>query len=186
MKQSLVCKWTRWRRNHWRLMYNCERTCTHTGRPSRGYWLSIVCSRPNWDSWGVGVWFGIRRYVWRRSVRTWEYRYLLAYRIWCTITVGHPFRSVQPFFLFVVYGLYAAATEGVIKAWITNLSHKENTATAIGFYTSCESVCALFASIIAGALWTNFGSNSTFITTAVISLLVFIYFLLRIRNSATQ
>ena len=90
------------------------------------------------------------------------------------------------FILFSIYGIYAASTEGVIKAWITNLAHKENTATAIGFYTSCESVCALFASIIAGALWTNFGSNSTFITTAVISLLVFIYFLLRIRNSATQ
>jgi len=90
------------------------------------------------------------------------------------------------FILFSIYGIYAPSTEGVIKAFITNLAHKENTATAIGFYTSCESVCALFASIIAGALWTNFGSNSTFITTAVISLLVFIYFLLRIRNSATQ
>jgi len=90
------------------------------------------------------------------------------------------------FILFSIYGIYAAATEGVIKAWITNLAHKENTATAIGFYTSCESICALFASIIAGALWTNFGSTSTFITTAAISLLVFIYFFLRIRNSATQ
>ena len=44
------------------------------------------------------------------------------------------------FILFSIYGIYAAATEGVIKAWITNLSHGENTATAIGFYTSCESV----------------------------------------------
>ncbi|HEU4902803.1 MAG TPA: MFS transporter, partial [Flavisolibacter sp.] len=51
---------------------------------------------------------------------------------------------------FVLYGMYAAATEGITKAWITNLSHGENTATAIGFYTSCESICALFASIIAG------------------------------------
>ncbi|MBK7291748.1 MAG: MFS transporter [Chitinophagaceae bacterium] len=90
------------------------------------------------------------------------------------------------FILFSIYGIYAAATEGVIKAWITNLSHGENTATAIGFYTSCESVCALLASIIAGALWTNFGSTSTFITTATISLLVLIYFLLKIRNSPTQ
>jgi MFS family permease len=85
------------------------------------------------------------------------------------------------FILFSIYGVYAAATEGVIKAWITNLAHKENTATAIGFYTSCESVCALLASIIAGALWTNFGSTSTFITTATISAIVFIYFLLRIK-----
>ncbi|HET7898201.1 MAG TPA: MFS transporter, partial [Flavisolibacter sp.] len=39
---------------------------------------------------------------------------------------------------FVLYGIYAAATEGITKAWITNLAHGENTATAIGFYTSCE------------------------------------------------
>ena len=89
------------------------------------------------------------------------------------------------FILFSIYGVYAAATEGVIKAWITNLAHGENTATAIGFYTSCESVCALMASIIAGALWTNFGSTSTFITTAAFSLLVFIYFVLKIRNQET-
>jgi MFS family permease len=87
------------------------------------------------------------------------------------------------FILFSVYGIYAAATEGVIKAWITNLAHKENTATAIGFYTSCESVCALLASIIAGALWTNFGSTSTFITTSAVSFIVFFYFLLKIRRN---
>ena len=86
------------------------------------------------------------------------------------------------FILFAVYGVYAAATEGVIKAWITNLAHKENTATAIGFYTSCESICALLASIIAGALWTNFGSTSTFIATSIISVIVCIYFLLKIRG----
>lgn len=86
------------------------------------------------------------------------------------------------FILFAVYGFYAAATEGVIKAWITNLAHKENTATAIGFYTSCESICTLFASIIAGAVWTTFGSTSTFIMTALISLIVCIYFLLKISS----
>ena len=86
------------------------------------------------------------------------------------------------FILFSIYGFYAAATEGVIKAWITNLAHKENTATAIGFYTSCESICALLASIIAGTLWTSWGSTSTFIITASIALIVFFYFLLRIKT----
>jgi len=89
------------------------------------------------------------------------------------------------FILFFIYGLYAAATEGIIKAWITNLSHGHNTATAIGFYTSCESVCTLLASVIAGALWTNFGNASTFITTAVVTLGVCVYFLL-LRKSNTE
>src|SRR5258705_245455 len=86
------------------------------------------------------------------------------------------------FILFFVYGIYAAATEGVIKAWISNLAHNENTATAIGFYTSCESVCTLLASIIAGALWVNFGSTSTFISTAVIAIIVCIYFMLKVKD----
>lgn len=79
---------------------------------------------------------------------------------------------------FVLYGIYAAATEGITKAWITNLSHGQNTATAIGFYTSCESICALFASVLAGWLWGAYGSAVTFSATAGVTLLVFVYFLL--------
>ncbi|MBP6214685.1 MAG: MFS transporter [Chitinophagaceae bacterium] len=85
------------------------------------------------------------------------------------------------FILFAIYGFYAAATEGVIKAWITNLSHNQDTATAVGFYTSCESMSTLFASIIAGAIWTSLGSSYTFIITAVISLVVVLYFSLIIK-----
>jgi MFS family permease len=86
------------------------------------------------------------------------------------------------FLLFGIYGIYSAATEGVIKAWITNLSDHRNTATAIGFYTSCESLCTLLASIIAGALWTNFGSTSTFIATAAIALIISVYLSLGVRK----
>ncbi|MEK7225364.1 MAG: MFS transporter [Bacteroidota bacterium] len=86
------------------------------------------------------------------------------------------------FLLFAIYGIYAAATEGVIKAWISNLADSRHTATAIGFYTSCESISTLLASIIAGALWVNLGSTSTFITTSAIAILVCIYFLLKIKD----
>jgi MFS family permease len=87
------------------------------------------------------------------------------------------------FILFFIYGVYAAATEGVIKAWITNLTHEKNTATAIGFYTSCESVCTLLASMIAGALWTGLGSFYTFLIPAIISVIVLAYFsIVRIKD----
>ena len=87
------------------------------------------------------------------------------------------------FLLFLVYGLYAAATEGIAKAWITNIAHSTNTATAIGFYTSCESICTLVASVTAGIIWSGLGSLYTFIITALISILVFVYFLLKIRQN---
>ncbi len=87
--------------------------------------------------------------------------------------------AIAVFVLFFIYGLYAAATEGVVKAWITNMSHSSNTGTAVGFYTSCESVSALFASIIAGIIWYAYGSFYTFLFTAVIALLTILYFLLK-------
>jgi MFS family permease len=83
---------------------------------------------------------------------------------------------------FVLYGLYAAATEGITKAWIANLAHEQNTATAIGFYTSCESICALLASVMAGWLWGAFGSSVTFFTTAGVAVVVFFYFVLLYRT----
>ena len=81
------------------------------------------------------------------------------------------------FTAFFIYGIYAAATEGITKAWITNMAHNTNTATAVGFYTSCESICALLASIIAGGIWSSFGSTATFYTTAGAAILVLTYFL---------
>lgn len=86
------------------------------------------------------------------------------------------------FFLFFLYGIYAAATEGIAKAWITNIAHDENTATAVGFYTSWESICAFSASAITGAVWGIFGSTTTFLTTSFAALIVLFYFLLKFRR----
>lgn len=85
--------------------------------------------------------------------------------------------TVVIFSAFVLYGIYAAATEGIAKAWITNLSHGSNTATAIGFYTSCESICTLLASVITGWLWGVFNSTVAFCTIAAVALLVLVYFI---------
>ncbi len=89
---------------------------------------------------------------------------------------------VTIFILFAVYGLFSAATDGVSKAWITNIAHNKNTATAVGFYTSCQSICTLGASIIAGLIWEHLGSSYTFISTAVIAFIVFLFLLLRLAN----
>lgn len=109
---------------------------------------------------------------------------IFGFLIFAGVYAGFAFVSSIPviFLLFGIYGLYAAATEGVIKAWITNLSQDSDTATAVGFYTSCESICTLLASVIAGAIWTNFGAGSTFLSTAAITLLVCVYFLFQSRK----
>lgn len=93
----------------------------------------------------------------------------------------HP-STIVIFLLFFIYGIYAAATEGITKAWITNIAHNTNTATAVGFYTSCQSICSLLASIIAGFIWGWLGSSFTFGATAFIAFFVIIYFLLSFRK----
>jgi MFS family permease len=79
------------------------------------------------------------------------------------------------FLLFFLYGVYAAATEGISKAWISNLVDKKDMATAIGTYSGFQSICAFIASSLCGLLWFNFGSMITFLITAAVSLIVIMY-----------
>lgn len=86
-------------------------------------------------------------------------------------------------FLFFLYGVYAAATEGVSKAWITNISDKKDVATAIGTYSAFQSVCTMLASAFAGFLWFQFGASATFIMTGIATIIVILYLILNINNS---
>jgi MFS family permease len=79
--------------------------------------------------------------------------------------------------LFFLYGLYSAATEGISKAWISNISDKKDTATAIGTYSALQSICTMIASTLAGFIWFQFGSNTAFILTGFTTMIVIIYFL---------
>lgn len=79
------------------------------------------------------------------------------------------------FALFFLYGVYGAATEGVSKAWISNITDKKDTATAIGTLAGFQSICTMIASSVAGLLWFNFGSTVTFIITAIMTCVVIVY-----------
>lgn len=84
---------------------------------------------------------------------------------------------VVSFVLFFIYGIYAAATEGVAKAWISNIADKKDTATAIGTYTGFQSICTMIASSVAGLIWFSFGPSATFTITAIATLCVVAYFM---------
>jgi hypothetical protein len=79
--------------------------------------------------------------------------------------------------LFFGYGIYAAATEGISKAWITNISKDENTATAVGTFSAFQSIVAMAASVLAGLIWFYFGASVTFLVTAIATAGVIVYFL---------
>ena len=77
--------------------------------------------------------------------------------------------------LFFLYGIYAAATEEIAKAWITNLCSQSNTATAIGTYTAFQSIATLLASSLAGLIWFYAGAPTTFLLSGITTLIVAIY-----------
>ena len=79
------------------------------------------------------------------------------------------------FALFFLYGIYAAATEGISKAWISNITSSRDTATAIGTYSGLQSICTMLASSFTGLIWYAFGASAAFLTTAIAAILVMVY-----------
>jgi MFS family permease len=90
------------------------------------------------------------------------------------------------FFLFFLYGIYAAATEGIAKAWISNISDRQDTATAIGTYTAFQSICTLLASSLTGVLWLEFGAKVTFSLIAAATLLALVYIAIMVRKPSVD
>lgn len=74
--------------------------------------------------------------------------------------------------LFTLYGIYASATEGVSKAWISDLVENKYRGTAIGLFTGTTSIAVMLGSVLAGFLWDQFGSQVPFLISAVLSLVI--------------
>ena len=83
--------------------------------------------------------------------------------------------------LFALYGIYAAATEGISKAWISNITDKKDTATAIGTFAGFQSICTMLASSLAGLIWFQFGAITTFMITAMATAWIILYFIFFIK-----
>ena len=74
--------------------------------------------------------------------------------------------------LFALYGIYASSTEGVLKAWISDIIPDQNRGTAIGLITMSSSIAMMIGSILAGFLWDEFGPQVPFYFSSAVSFLV--------------
>jgi len=72
--------------------------------------------------------------------------------------------------LFALYGLYIALTDGVTKAYITDLVPGEQRGGALGLYAATTGVMALLSSVLAGLLWDRFTPSAPFYVGAVTAL----------------
>jgi MFS family permease len=81
----------------------------------------------------------------------------LVYLGWAVATQGW-----NAWALFLIYGIYAAATEGVGKAYVTDLVPREARGSALGWFNGVAGFMALPANVIGGWLWSVAGPSATF------------------------
>ena len=84
--------------------------------------------------------------------------FAVVYSGWAAATQGW-----QAWALFLVYGIYAAATEGVGKALVVDLAPGAERGSALGWYNGVTGFAALPANLIGGWLWSVYGPSATFV-----------------------
>lgn len=100
--------------------------------------------------------------------------FLFGLVVFATVYAGFSLGNSDILFivLFALYGLYSAATQGIVKAWISGMAAKGDTATAIGTYSGFESIATFLASTVAGIIWFTLGPEATLGFSAFVALLV--------------
>jgi MFS family permease len=87
--------------------------------------------------------------------------------------------------LFALYGLYSAATDGIQKAFISDMIDKNKKGTGLGIYNALLGITLLPASLIAGTLYDKVNSSVPFYfgaATATVSAILMLVYLLRDRQ----
>jgi MFS family permease len=85
-------------------------------------------------------------------------------------------------FLFALYGLYSAATDGIQKAFISDMIDSNKQGTGLGIYNALLGITLLPASLIAGILYDKVNSHIPFYfgaITAIISAILMLFFIRR-------
>ena len=89
--------------------------------------------------------------------------------------------------LFALYGLYSAATDGIQKAFVTDITDSNKKGTGLGIYNALLGITLLPASIIAGVLYDKAGSGVPFYFGALMAFLAFLLMIpFYISGSATK
>jgi MFS family permease len=99
--------------------------------------------------------------------------------IFAVVYLGMAVSKSLPVFviLFFFYGIYASATEGISKAWISNITDKNDIATAIGTFSGLQSICTMLASSLTGLIWFRYGATAAFAVSATVTFSLLFYFM---------
>ena len=83
--------------------------------------------------------------------------------------------------LFGFYGLYMAATEGVQRAYVSELVPKNMKGSALGIFSTMTGLSQIIASLITGMLWDHSGAQVALLFNCTGSF-IFILLLVRLKK----
>jgi len=128
--------------------------------PALGLVFNLVYTLLSWPAGGLSD----------RLPRRWLV--VLGYLIYAGVYLGfamtHAARAV--WMLFPLYGTYYALTEGVLKAWVSDLVPSVSRASVFGVLNWIVGVAALPASLLTGWLWQHYSPPVPFFTSALLAL----------------
>jgi MFS family permease len=81
-------------------------------------------------------------------------------------------------FLFPIYGLYIAFTDGISKAYVSEFITEKESGTYFGFYFMLTALGNFFASFIGGILWSVFSPSATFWYGSLMAGLAFVIYII--------
>jgi MFS family permease len=100
--------------------------------------------------------------------------------VYSGFALNHAPRAV--WVLFAIYGFYTAFTDGVGKAYASQLVQEEFRATGLGVYSMANGLANLLASVAAGLLWQRFGFQATFLYGGGMALLAVMLFVMLVKR----
>lgn len=90
----------------------------------------------------------------------------------------------QIYVLFLLYGVYAAAGEGVARALVVDLVPGARRGQALGWFNGLTGLATLPANLLAGWIWSRYGPGSTFLLSALVATAAAVLLLLNARRIA--
>jgi MFS family permease len=96
---------------------------------------------------------------------------LIAWIAYALVYAGFAFAGAawQLWLLFLAYGVYYAAAEGTLKAWVASLVPMERRGAAYGLYAAASGLLVLPASVLAGWLWDQYGPRPAFLVGSALA-----------------
>jgi len=77
--------------------------------------------------------------------------------------------TVTIWILFALYGMFMAATDGISRAYVSDLAVKKKRGAALGAYHMIVGITVLPANLIGGFLWDNMNVQAPFVYAAILS-----------------